>query len=221
MNYNIAEKFISINGEGMLAGQLAVFIRFCHCNLNCSYCDTKWANTMTTPIEVMDENQIYNFIRSTGIKNVTLTGGEPLIQKNIRDLLVMLAKDKTIHVEIETNGSVPVSDFMDIDNRPSFTVDYKLPGSDMESKMYLMNFRHVTKLDTVKFVISDDHDLLKTAQVIRQFELQKTTNVYLSPVFGRISPERIVDFMKENNLNDVNLQLQLHKIIWNPDKKGV
>ena len=84
-----------------------------------------------------------------------------------------------------------------------------------------MNFRHVTKLDTVKFVISDDHDLLKTAQVIRQFELQKTTNVYLSPVFGRISPECIVDFMKENNLNDVNLQLQLHKIIWNPDKKGV
>jgi 7-carboxy-7-deazaguanine synthase len=111
--------------------------------------------------------------------------------------------------------------FFEIPNRPSFTIDYKLPGSGMEREMYLMNFRHADKQDTIKFVVSDDTDLIKAAQIIEKFELQKRTSVYISPVFGKITPDRIVDFMKEKKLNNVNLQLQLHKIIWSPDQKGV
>lgn len=221
MKYNIAEKFISINGEGMHAGQLAVFIRFCGCNLNCSYCDTSWANSMKAPFEVLDENQILLFIKKTGVINVTLTGGEPLIQEGMHTLLEKLAHDKEIHVEVETNGSVDISQFFDLENRPSFTVDYKLPGSGMEQEMYMLNFRNVTKKDTIKFVVSDSSDLKKAGKVIKEFELAERSNVYLSPVFGRIEPEEIVDFLKENTLNKVNLQLQLHKIIWDPDKKGV
>lgn len=221
MNYNIAEKFISINGEGVLAGQLAVFIRFCGCNLECSYCDTRWANTITQPPEIMNENQILEYILSTGVKNVTLTGGEPLIQPEIRILLETLAAEKSIRVEIETNGTADISQFFDIENRPSFTVDYKLPGSGMEQHMYMLNYRNAEMKDTVKFVISDETDLEKTRQVIDKLELRGRTNVYLSPVFGKISPERLVDFVKENKYNDVNVQLQMHKIIWDPDKKGV
>lgn len=221
MNYNIAEKFVSINGEGQYAGQLAVFIRFCGCNLKCSYCDTMWANTMTSPQEIMTEKDIIKYIRGTGVKNVTLTGGEPLIQDGIRILLEALAAEKNIRVEIETNGSEDISQFFDIENRPSFTVDYKLPGSGMENRMYLLNFRNAQKTDTVKFVVSDKADLEKTKQIIDKFELRERTHVYISPVFGRISPDILVDFVKENRYNDVNVQLQLHKFIWDPDKKGV
>ena len=221
MFYNIAEKFVSINGEGRRAGQLAVFIRFCGCNLDCTYCDTKWANTMLKPHEILDEKQIVSYIKKTGVKNVTLTGGEPLIQEGIRTLIEALAQVKNIRVEIETNGSVPVSQFFDIENRPSFTIDYKLPGSGMEKNMYMMNYRHASLEDTVKFVVCDETDLEKMKQVIEKFELRSRTNVYISPVYGKISPDRIVDFIKENNFNDVNLQLQLHKIIWDPSKRGV
>lgn len=221
MNFNIAEKFVSINGEGVLAGQLAVFIRFTRCNLRCSYCDTSWANDCNAPCTVMTEDEIYEYIRSTGVKNVTITGGEPLIQDDIRVLLEKLASDKKIHVEIETNGSQDISKYFDIPNRPSFTVDYKLPGSGMEKEMFLLNFSRVTSDDTVKFVVSDRTDLEKALNVIKRFELTEKTNVYLSPVFGSIDPEEIVEFMKDNSLNGVRLQLQIHKIIWDPDKKGV
>lgn len=221
MRYNVAEKFVSINGEGMKAGQLAVFIRLTRCNLKCSYCDTSWANDSSAPCTVMDENEICEYIRSTGVRNVTLTGGEPLIQEDIRTLLLKLSEEKDISVEIETNGSQDISVFFDIPDRPSFTVDYKLPGSGMEKEMYLLNFSRVTMADTVKFVVSDRKDLEKALSVIKRFELTEKTNVFLSPVFGSIEPEEIVEFMKENSLNKVRLQLQIHKIIWDPDKKGV
>lgn len=221
MKFNVAEKFVSVNGEGRLAGQLAVFIRFCRCNLDCTYCDTGWARDLGVAYEVMDTEQIYDYIKSTGVKNVTITGGEPLIQDGIRELFEKLATDKTLRVEIETNGSVDISQFMDIKERPSFTVDYKLPASGMEDQMFLLNFSRVGSIDTVKFVVSDENDLNKAKQVIEKFELTKKCSVYLSPVFGKISPEQIVEFMKENNLNNINLQLQIHKIIWDPNKKGV
>ena len=85
--YNVVEKFVSINGESKFAGQLAVFIRFRGCNLNCVYCDTKWANTADAPAEQMTKEEIYDYIKSTGVRNVTLTGGEPLLQKGIQELL--------------------------------------------------------------------------------------------------------------------------------------
>ena len=176
---------------------------------------------MKPPVEVLDEHQIYRYIKETGIKNVTLTGGEPLIQEGISVLLEKLASDQSLRVEIETNGSIPVVQFFSIENRPSFTIDYKLPGSGMEHEMYMLNFRHADMNDTVKFVVSDEADLAKAKQVIEKFELQGRTNIYISPVFGKIQPEALVDFLKENKLNNVNMQLQLHKIIWDPDKKGV
>ena len=83
MIYPIAERFTSINGEGRKAGELAVFIRFRKCNLNCSYCDTKWANTDNCPAEMLSAEQIAGYVYGTGVKNVTLTGGEPLLQENL------------------------------------------------------------------------------------------------------------------------------------------
>ena len=89
----VAEKFISINGEGTRAGELAVFVRFTGCNLRCSYCDTMWANEPGCPYEEMSPAQICEYVRSTGIKNVTLTGGEPLLQKDMDKLISLLISE--------------------------------------------------------------------------------------------------------------------------------
>ena len=107
--YEVVEHFVSINGEGPLAGQLAVFVRFKGCNLSCLYCDTKWANEPDVPARVMTAEEIHQAIMETGVRNVTLTGGEPLDRPYISELLEKLAADHLLHVEIETNGSVSLA----------------------------------------------------------------------------------------------------------------
>ena len=221
MEYKVVEKFVSINGEGRLSGQLAIFIRFKGCNLDCSYCDTRWANEENATYELMTKEDIYNYIKSTEVKNVTLTGGEPLIQEGMMELLSFLCKDENISIEIETNGSVDIERFTKIEkNRPKFTMDYKLSFSNMEDKMVVNNFKYLTKNDTVKFVVSSK-DLERTKYIIDKYNLINTTNVYISPVFGEVDMNDIVEFMKNNKMNGATLQIQLHKIIWDPNKKGV
>ena len=219
--YKIAEMFSSINGEGTHAGQLAFFIRFTGCNLNCSYCDTKWANAPDATYTEMTADEILSEVKKSGIKNVTVTGGEPLIQQEIFPLLEMLCGDGR-YVEIETNGSADVSDVVRIkENRPALTMDYKLPSSGMESRMRTENFAVLEKKDTVKFVAGSRADLERTLEIIREFGLIEKCSVYISPVFGKIEPAEIVDFMLENKLNGVNVQLQMHKFIWDPNARGV
>ena len=105
--FPVAEKFTSINGEGVCAGELAVFIRFRKCNLRCSYCDTLWANSHTAPAEPLTAEEITDSFPSTGLKNVTLTGGEPLLQENLR-LLTYILITEGLRVKIESYGSFPV-----------------------------------------------------------------------------------------------------------------
>ncbi len=219
--FKVVEKFISINGEGRCAGELAAFIRFAGCNLNCSYCDTKWANDARAPYEILSEEEIYAYIKEQGVNNVTLTGGEPLIQENIGRLIKLLSKDKELRVEIETNGAVALKEFVDIGENVTFTLDYKLPGSKMNHKMVMDNYDLIRDIDTVKFVISDREDLDKAREIIEEYNLVDKAAVYLSSSFGVIKPEDIVNYMIEHNMNKVRLQLQLHKYIWNPDRKGV
>lgn len=221
MVLQVVEKFVSINGEGSRCGQLATFIRFAGCNLNCGYCDTAWANDRKIAFVPMSAEEIYGYIKDTKVTNVTLTGGEPLLQKDIGTLLALLSKDPELYVEIETNGSVLLSKFSDLENPPSFTMDYKLPSSGMERMMALDNFDHLTNNDTVKFVSGSLEDLEKAKELINEYKLTEKTNIFISPVFGEIQLESIVDFMKDNNMNGVNMQVQLHKIIWDPNERGV
>lgn len=219
--FHVVEQFVSINGEGRRAGQLALFIRFAGCNLNCEYCDTKWANEADVPFEEYDENEIYQLIKEKGVKNITLTGGEPLLQKNMKKLLSLLQKDEKLRIEIETNGSVDIEPFLGNDNL-TFTLDYKLSVSGMEDRMCLSNFEKVRSIDTVKFVVGSREDLLRSKEMIERYGLiEKGCGIYLSPCFGAIEPAEMVDFLVEQNMNDVNIQLQLHKFIWDPNKRGV
>ena len=226
--FQVVEHFVSINGEGRRAGQLAQFIRFAGCNLSCEYCDTKWANEAGVFVIEYSEEELYQLIRKNGVANVTLTGGEPLLQKDMDSLLKRLRQDVELHIEIETNGSVDITRFFageetfaESDN-VTFTLDYKLSGSRMEQAMFLPNFQNVRAKDTVKFVVAGEKDLLRSKEIIEQYDLiKKGCGIYISPCFGKIEPEEIVRFMIEQNLNHVNMQLQLHKFIWDPDKRGV
>ncbi len=218
--FRVVEKFVSINGEGRWSGEVALFIRFAKCNLDCSYCDTRWANEKDVVYETMSKEEIKNYILNSGIERVTLTGGEPLLVEGIIELLKDLALLDNIFVEIETNGSVDIKPFMFGENI-SFTVDYKGRSSNMERKMYLKNYENIRKIDTVKFVLGTYDDMEKAKGVVEKFDLINRTKVYFSSSYEELSPAEIVEFMTENRLNKIKLQLQMHKYIWDPNKKGV
>ena len=214
------ERFVSINGEGAHAGELAAFIRFKGCNLGCSYCDTKWANSSGAVSADYTADSLADWVESKNVKNVTLTGGEPLLQDDI-DVLIKKLLALGLRVEIETNGSLPLDRYIGTDTRPVFTMDYKLPSSNMESSMRRDNFKLLEKHDTVKFVAGSIDDLDRANEIISDYKLSERCHVFLSPVFGKIRPAEIVEYMIEHDMNDVRLQLQLHKFIWSPSRRGV
>lgn len=219
--YEIIEHFISINGEGTRAGQLALFLRFKGCNLSCHYCDTTWANQTDCPSTTMTAEEIEVLVKESGVQNVTITGGEPLNRPDIGTLLKRLSCVPDIQIEIETNGSIDLLPYCNLSPKIHFTMDYKLPCSGMESYMKISNFALLSMEDTVKFVIGNISDLERTWEIITQFNLIGKTNLYLSPVFGSIEPKEIVAFMIKHKWNGVQMQLQLHKFIWSPDQRGV
>ena len=219
--YKVVEIFTSINGEGMRAGELAVFIRLQGCNLRCGYCDTMWANEAGAAYTKMTAEEILQKVKDAGIRNIPLTGGEPLDQPDIGELIERITSDTWLRLEIETNGSISLEPFTGYPNPPVFTVDYKLPGSGMETAMDLENFNRLKPDDTVKFVVSDLNDLIRAKEIIGQYELTKRCHVILSPVFGNIEPKDMVEFMKEQKLNDIRMQIQMHKVIWDPEQRGV
>ena len=219
----VVEKFISINGEGPRAGEPAVFIRFKGCNLRCSYCDTMWANEADCAYTEESPEEILAYILASGIKNVTLTGGEPLLQREMQALLALLLEKTekgTLRVEIETNGAVPIAPFCG-KRRPVFTMDYKAPSSGGEQGMRMENFAYLLPEDSVKFVCGSREDLNRAGEIIREQNLISRCHVYFSPVFGRLEPVEIVNYILENRLNDVRIQIQMHKVIWDPEKRGV
>lgn len=213
----VVEKFISIDGEGPTAGALSVFVRFAGCNLRCAWCDTSYAWDTTADVTDMSASEIADYIKSTGIGHVTITGGEPLLQPGLIGLLSRLA-DYQVHVE--TNGAIPVEQFRIGDNI-HFVIDYKLPDSGMEERMHLPNLASVRKADAYKFVIASNRDLDKAVKIVRQYNLEEKTQVYFSTVFGKMEPAVVVERMKSEKFNGVKIQLQLHKFIWDPQRKGV
>ena len=209
----VVEIFKSIDGEGIRVGYPVTFIRLAGCNLRCNYCDTKYSYENEKFTE-MTPQEIYIQVYKLGGKRITLTGGEPLIHKDVK-VLVDLLIQKGYEVNIETNGSVDITLFLD--KHTILTMDYNCASSDMEDKMLLDNISKLRKKDVLKFVVSDDNDL-DTVQ--RIYQNTKAT-VYISPVFGRIEPKQIVEYMLEHNMENCRVQVQLHKIIWNPEERGV
>ena len=230
----VVERFVSINGEGPRAGRLAAFIRFAGCNLACSWCDTAWANVGNCEHEDMMPVQLVEWVAGTGASCVTLTGGEPVLQPGLPALVQALCASDTWGrggnraVEIETNGAVDLallhelrSGFPDNFAPLYFTVDCKMPSSGMTSEMLASNYDLLREGDAVKFVVASREDLECAQQVIEKYGLCDKCEVFFSPVFSCIEPSEIVDFMEQQGLVQVRLQLQLHKIIWPDQDRGV
>lgn len=219
--FPIIEQFLSVDGEGPTAGRLAAFVRFQGCNLRCSWCDTTYSFEQENVTAYRTAEEIYKIIKESGASCVTLTGGEPLLQPEIGSLLKILNEDDSLLTHIETNGSVDITPFVEEFPNLCFIVDYKLEGSNMTAQMNENNLTAVRPVDTYKFVVSSFRDLQQATDVIRKNRLCERTQVFFSPVLGKIEPAEIVEFMKTERLDKVRLQLQLHKIIWDPAQKGV
>lgn len=209
----VNEIYYSIQGESTKAGLPCVFIRLTYCNLRCSYCDTEYAFYEGKDYEI---EEIIEEVKKFKCKLVELTGGEPLVQKEALPLMQQLCSEG-YEVLLETSGSLPIKD---IDKRVKIILDFKCPSSKMVKKNMYENAEFLKPIDEVKFVIGTREDFDWSKEIIAKYELDKKCEILFSTVFGSLSAETIVNWILEENIN-VRFQLQMHKIIWEPMKRGV
>jgi len=209
----VNEIFYSIQGESTFAGERCVFIRLTGCNLRCSYCDTEYAFYEGEELTV---NKIIEKVKSYNCNLVEITGGEPLLQMEVNELITKLC-DVGFTILLETSGSVLIKN---IDKRAVVIMDFKTPSSNMEKKNRFENIAYLKPNDEVKFVIGSRDDYLWAKEVLQKNELNKKSKILFSSVFGEINDEEIVNWILEDGL-DVKYQLQMHKYIWDPKRTGV
>jgi 7-carboxy-7-deazaguanine synthase len=210
----INEIYFSVQGESTWAGLPCIFVRLTFCDLRCTYCDTEYAfyeGKKQTLGEIVDAVSCYECLL------VEITGGEPLLQKNVLPLMTLLA-DAGRTVLLETSGAHDISE---VDPRVHRIMDLKTPGSGEVERNLLTNIEHLTELDEVKFVIGSREDYEWSRARVREYRLpERCGAVLFSPIFGRIDPREIVEWVLADNL-PVRFQLQMHKFIWTPTQRGV
>ncbi len=207
----ITEIFYSIQGEGILSGLPTIFIRTTGCNLRCSYCDTPYA--YDTGVE-MHLAEILTEIKKYPCNNVCVTGGEPLLQPEIYNLLDRLLHHK-YSVSIETNGSMPIKQLTRKKNI-MISLDYKCPCSQMQTHMNIENIGLLRPHDQLKFIIKDSDDYTCAREILARF--CPSCHVFFQPVWG-VDPTILLSWILRDGL-PVRLGLQLHKLLWG-DKQGV
>ena len=210
----VVEIFNSIEGEGKRIGLPATFIRFFGCNMKCIYCDSVYA-CEGDDYKEMSIDEILQVVEEIGCPNITITGGEPLIQQGVTELLQKLS-NKNYEINVETNGSIMPS-FRHLN--VFYTVDYKTHSSGMTDFVDTDIFETLCMRDVIKFVVGTEDDM----EQAYEFMKTKTTAayIYISPVFGQIEPTKLVRFVQDHKLWNWRVQVQLHKILWNPDMRGV
>jgi 7-carboxy-7-deazaguanine synthase len=208
----ICEIFKSIQGEGIFSGLPTIFIRMTGCNLRCSWCDTKYAYHSGKEITI---KKILKKLENMKNKRVCITGGEPLLQPLIYELMKILI-NKRYEISIETNGSIDISK---IPKKVSIALDIKCPSSGEWQKMNFKNLDILEKKDQCKFIIKNKEDYDYAKKIVNRYKLIEKTNVIFSPVY-RTEVKRLINLILKDCL-DVRLSIQLHKIIWGVKKRGV
>jgi len=209
----ITEIYASIQGETQYAGLPCTLVRTTGCDLRCTYCDSAFAFHGG---QEMNPDQVLAAVRDLGAPLVLLTGGEPMLQREIGQLAAMLLADG-YRVMIETSGAHPV------DSLPAGVVrivDVKTPGSGESARMRWEVLDGLRSQDAVKFVLASEADYRWAAEVVRSRALDQRTEVLMSPVHGALDPKELVAWMLRDRLR-ARLNLQLHKYIWSPDARGV
>lgn len=225
----VSEIFDSIDGEGSRAGKLCTFIRVFGCNLRCSYCDSMYAvelDKSDIPPKEMSVNEILSYV-NRDYRRVTLTGGEPLLCPDSVKLVNRLC-EMDYEVNIETNGSCDIVAFRDLiehNENLFFTIDFKLPSSGEMYKMRLSNFDSLKENDVLKLVIGSEEDLYVASSYAHDMIVNyngRPPRIFVGVVFGSYELSEVIsEFMKDPVLKDVQFQIQMHKIIWDPEKRGV
>jgi 7-carboxy-7-deazaguanine synthase len=207
------EIYTSIQGETQYAGLPCTLVRFAACDLRCSYCDTEYAFTGGQDVTLAS---IVADVEARGVKLVLLTGGEPLLQRELPELCTALLQ-RGFEVMIETGGH------RDVSALPAgvvLIVDVKTPGSGESHKMCWTNLERLTARDAVKFVICSEDDYVWARGLIRERHLDERCHVLLSPSFQQVAPKDLVAWMLRDKLK-ARLNLQIHKYVWPPDERGV
>ena len=216
----VTEIFLSIQGESTFAGLPCIFIRLTGCNLRCVWCDTAYAfygGKKMSAEEIMAAVREMS-IRSEGkpVKLVEVTGGEPLLQKEIYPLIDQLLTGG-YQVLIETSGERPIRDLPSPVVR---VVDVKCPGSGEGGSFLMENLEYLASHDQLKFVLTDRRDYEWARKFMQEHRLQdKVETVIFSPVFGKMEPRPLSEWILEDGL-PVRVGLQLHKFIWDPETTG-
>jgi 7-carboxy-7-deazaguanine synthase len=209
----INEIFYSIQGESTYAGLPCIFVRLSACNLRCTWCDTEYAFYEGKNITL---EEILAEIKKHSCNLVEITGGEPLLQKNVLTLMEILC-DNMYEVLLETGGHMDISE---VDGRVKRIVDIKCPSSGESDKVFWKNIDYLTTADQLKFVAADREDYEWAREVIYENKLADKCVLIISPVYGRIDSSKLAGWILDDHL-PVRMQLQLQKYIWPPDTRGV
>jgi 7-carboxy-7-deazaguanine synthase len=209
----VCEIFTGIQGESTYAGLPCTFVRLSGCNLRCAYCDTTYAHGEVHELSI---RSILSDITRRGVSLVQVTGGEPLLQMEVRGVISALL-DKGYTVLVETNGSIFIGD---VDPRAIIILDVKTPGSGMSDRIELRNIPHLKAADQVKFVLTSRADYEWAREFIERYALSERCTVLMSPVYGQLDARLLVRWILEDVL-PVRLNLQLHKLVFGPDRRGV
>jgi 7-carboxy-7-deazaguanine synthase len=207
----ITEIFYSLQGESNTVGLPTVFIRLTGCPLRCVYCDTAYAFTGGSKIEI---DAIIAEAEQYGTRYITVTGGEPLAQPGCLELMTKLL-DKGYVVSLETSGALDVSR---VDPCVIKVMDIKTPSSGELSRNFYQNIEHLTAKDQVKFVIGNDKDYDWSKALLIEYDLSNRCEILFSPVMGQQNPTELAEKILKDRL-PVRFQLQLHKILWD-DAQG-
>ena len=209
----INEIFFSIQGESSYAGFPTVFIRTTGCNLRCGYCDTTYAYYEG---QAMSQAEIIAEVKKHPTKFVCVTGGEPLVQKEVLPLMQELC-DLGYKVSLETSGSI---DCAAVDARVKKIIDVKTPASGEVKSFALANLQFRDVNTEFKFVICSEEDFYWSENFARENGLFENSNVFYSPSFGQVDEKWLAKKILSEN-SSARLQLQLHKYIWSPHERGV
>lgn len=214
MSLDICEIFYSLQGESTWAGLACVFVRLSGCNLSCSWCDTTYAAAHPTPMTI---SQIVDKVAAFDCPMVEITGGEPLIQPQTPALISALL-EKGFQVLLETNGSLNIAS---VDPACTRIMDVKCPSSGEAGSFLFDNFNHMTARDEIKFVVGSRQDYEYAASIIKaHLGHHPRKKIHICPVFGLIELPDLAAWILEDRLG-ARLSLQQHKIIWDPDLRGV
>jgi len=208
----IFEIFYSLQGESSRVGLPTIFIRLSGCPMRCHYCDTAYAFQGGV---MMDIDEIMETIKKYDTHYVTVTGGEPLAQKEVLSLLKVLA-DQNYDVSLETGGGISIKE---VDPRIKIILDIKTPESGEEKKNHWENLNLIHAKDEIKFVLCSREDYDWAKKILDQYKLTERCHVLFSPVYQKINATDLGNWILQDQL-PVRLQIQLHKLLWG-EKPGV